>query len=124
LLFDAVHSGRQLVKALVGLLCRSCGGLSRRIGLLRSLVDRVHSAFESADAVIHSRDMLVHIGFRGTRAKAESADDYKAGCRDAPALERHCFLLSLAPCHPLAMPPGTIRTPNVTAEFFQLSAAF
>ena len=63
LLLDAVHTCRQRVKPLIGLLCSTCGRLSRCVGLLRGLVDRVHSSFECADAIVHDSDMLVDIVF-------------------------------------------------------------
>jgi len=84
LLLDAVNAGSQCVKPLIGLLCSTCGSLSRRIGLLRRLVDRIDTAFECADSIVHGRYLLVDIVFRGARAEAESAHENQAGCQDAP----------------------------------------
>ena len=52
MLLNAVDAGRQLVKPLIGLLCSTCGSLSRRVGLLRSLIDRVDPRLERADACL------------------------------------------------------------------------
>ena len=121
MLLDAVHTGRELVKPLVGLLCSACGRLSRRIRLLGSLVDRGHPAFERGDAVVDRRDVVVDLVFGRARAEAEATDDDQASCRDALSNQGHVVLPSLWPRRAGDLSRVVIHRPD-TADFWRLTA--